>query len=69
MASLEQPEYTARLETANEKLEFNLGKSRIITDLTLSDSPDSLAAEATITMINAEYKGKLLSKWITPLSS
>lgn len=68
MASLEQPEYTARLETANEKLEFNLGKSRIITDLTLSDSPDSLAAEATITMINAEYKGKLLSKWITPLS-
>ena len=39
MASLEQPEYTARLETANEKLEFNLGKSRIITDLTLSDSP------------------------------
>lgn len=68
MASLEQPEYTAKLTTASENIEFDLGKSNIITDLTLSDSPDSLAAEADMTLINANYKGKPLSKWITPLS-
>lgn len=68
MASLEQPEYTAKITTASEELEFDLGKSGIITDLTLSDSPDSLAVEADMTIINANYKGKPLSKWITPLS-
>lgn len=68
MASLEQPEYTAKLTTASGDIEFDLDKSGIITDLTLSDSPDSLAAEANMTIINTLYKNKKLSKWITPLS-
>ena len=33
MPSLEHPEYTAKITTADGKLEFNLGKSNIITDL------------------------------------
>lgn len=68
MASLEQPEYTAKLTTASGDIEFDLGKSNIITDLTVSDSPDSLAVEADMTIINVNHNGKLLSKRITPLS-
>ncbi len=68
MPSLEHPEYTAKITTADGELEFDLGKSNIITDLTLSDSPDSLAVQADLTIVNTTYQGQFMSQWITPLS-
>lgn len=66
MASLDQPVFTAKIITVSGALQYNLRNSKVITDLTVSDSPDSLAKEASVTVRNALYNGKNLSLLLKP---
>lgn len=66
MASIDHPVFTAKIITASGALQYNLNNSKVITDLTVSDSPDSLAKEASVTVRNALYNGKNLSLLLKP---
>lgn len=66
MASIDNPIFTVKAITASGSLEYDLIKSKVITELTYSDNPDSLAKEASITVRNALYNGKNLSLLLKP---
>lgn len=55
MPSLGNPRYKAVVKTASGQ-EYDLYKSKVIQDLTMSDDPDSLAKEVSLTVMNAAKK-------------
>lgn len=65
MASLANPQYKAVVKTSSGK-RYDLFKSRVILDLTISDDPDSLAKEVSLTVMNAVQNGATLSTLIQP---
>ena len=65
MASLANPQYKAVVKTSYGK-KYDLFKSRVILDLTISDDPDSLAKEVSLTVMNAVQNGATLSTLIQP---
>ena len=65
MASLANPQYKAVVKTSSGK-KYDLFKSRVILDLTISDDPDSLAKEVSLTVMNAVQNGATLSTLIQP---
>ena len=56
MPSLGNPRYKAVVKTASGQ-EYDLYKSKVIQDLTMSDDPDSLAKEVSLTVMNAAKNG------------
>lgn len=66
MASLTNPDFKAVVKTNSGSHEYDLKTSRVITDLTISDDPDSLAKEVNITVVNISKDGKTLATRIQP---
>ena len=60
MPSLGNPLYKAVVKTASGQ-EYDLYKSKVIQDLTMSDDPDSLAKEVSLTVMNAAKNGVTLA--------
>lgn len=52
MPSLGNPLYKAVVKTTSGQ-EYDLYKLKVILDLTISDDPDSLAKEVSLTVMNA----------------
>lgn len=65
MPSLGNPLYKAVVKTASGQ-EYDLYKSKVIQDLTMSDDPDSLAKEVSLTVMNAAKNGVTLATLIQP---
>ena len=65
MPSLGNPRYKAVVKTASGQ-EYDLYKSKVIQDLTMSDDPDSLAKEVSLTVMNAAKNGVTLATLIQP---
>ena len=65
MASLSNPTFKAVIITRTKKYEYDLLKSNVITDLTISDDVDSLAKEVSVSCYNKSLDGKTLATRIT----
>lgn len=66
MASLSNPDFKAVVKTHSGSYEYDLRASNVITDLTISDDPDSLAKEVNLTVFNLSKDGKTLATRIQP---
>lgn len=65
MPSLGNPLYKAVVKTTSGQ-EYDLYKLKVILDLTISDDPDSLAKEVSLTVMNAAKNGVTLATLIQP---
>lgn len=66
MALNTTPAFYLKIKTRSTGLVFDMKKTKIITELTYSDSPDSLAKQMDFTVVDAMYKGKRLRSYISP---
>ena len=65
MPSLGNPLYKAVVKTSSGQ-EYDLYKSKVIQELTMSDDSDSLAKEVSLTVMNAAKNGVTLATLIQP---